>query len=91
MIACVSAAVAGPFFSAKAVIRAGVQAAWRLWELGICSAMVTWLRRPIDLAWLATRSPLWKASTVRSVTRTSTRSRISRNGTEYQQPSTSMW
>ena len=33
-----------------------------------------------DLAWLATRSPLWKISTVLSATRTSTSSRISRIG-----------
>jgi len=35
MMASVSAAVAGPIFSAKAVIRAGVQDAWRRWALGM--------------------------------------------------------
>ena len=57
---------------------------------GMCSGSVTWLRRPGQRGWLATLCPLWKISTMAPQTRVSTSCRISLNGTEYQELSTSM-
>ena len=60
-------------------------------EARVSSGTVLCPRRCRARGWLATRSPRWKASTVPSATRTSSTCRISRNGTEYQWPSTSTW
>ena len=48
----------------------------------MCSVVVVWRLRTGEKAWLATRSPLWKISTVALVMRASTISRISFDGAE---------
>jgi len=47
MIASHSATVDGPFFSAAASRRAGVQKAYRRCALGMCSGIVVWLVAPV--------------------------------------------
>jgi len=48
----------------------------------MCSAIVVCRFRTTEKAWLATRVPRWKISTVVLVMRASTTSRMSREGTE---------
>src|SRR5215475_514938 len=80
MITSNSASVAGPIFSASYMRRAGVHSAWRRCALGICSGIVVCRLRTAEKAWLATRAPRWKISTVALVIRASTTSRMSREG-----------
>ena len=64
MIASTSASVAGPIFLASCMRQAGVHSAWRRCALGMCSGIVVWRLRTAEKAWLATRVPRWKISTV---------------------------
>jgi hypothetical protein len=82
MIASNSARVAGPIFSASCMRRVGVHSAWRRCALGMCSGIAVWRLRTAEKAWLATRLPRWKISTVAVVILASTTSRMSREGTE---------
>ena len=83
MIASNSATVAGPILAASRIMLGrrpfGVAAMRARHVLGDRGVPVAHGARR---AWLATRWPLWKTSTVASVMRASTISRISRDGTE---------
>ena len=65
-----SAAVAGPIFSAHREKRSGDHcSAKRRCFSGICSATVVWRPGWWARTWLATRWPRWKSSTVWAVYR----------------------
>ena len=61
----------GPVFSAQAMIRDGVQAAWRRCDSGMCAGSVVLPRRKLR-RWEATRLPVKNTSTVVAVIRAST-------------------
>ena len=77
MIASNSAIVDGPILAASAMILVGVHSAYRRCALGMCSAIVVCRFLTAEKAWLATRVPRWKISTVVLVMRASTISRDS--------------
>ena len=67
-----SSAVSGPMVRPHSTIREGVHCRYRWCDFGRCSSAVVALFGARLRAWLATRTPLWKISTVEADERTST-------------------